>query len=33
MNIATAKVLNDSRIFEGYLSPGPVGAAVVIDAG
>jgi hypothetical protein len=33
MNIATAKVLKDSRIFEDYLSLGPVGATVVIYAG
>jgi hypothetical protein len=33
MNIASAKVMNDSKIFEGYLSLGPVGATVVIDAG
>lgn len=33
MNIDPAKVLNDSRIFEGYVSLGPVGATVVIDAG
>jgi hypothetical protein len=33
MNIATANLLNDSRSFEGFLSPGPVGAAVVIYAG
>jgi hypothetical protein len=33
MNIATAKMLNDSRVLEGYLSLGPVGATVVINAG
>jgi hypothetical protein len=33
MNIDPAKVMNDSKIFEGFLFLGPVGATVVIDAG
>jgi len=33
MNIATATALKDSRVFEGDLSLGPVGATAVIDAG
>jgi hypothetical protein len=33
MNIATAKVMSDSRIFEGRLSLGRVGATAVIYAG